>query len=314
MAFSGYGFYLSSTAALLYFSYFTHNVVAWMKIKPFFSGSQPSFSPKICKWVTRIYLVTLGMSAPVICFEIVNNFRFFNNYSRLYESVRPYEPLMRDPWWVFSCLTLFHVIRKCYSLNTFKLIRRSPRFGILLIAMFFAIVFTVMDITASIVSSLSLTDGCVNPALRSVFQSTTDRHDRINPYWKIALVFKCLTDNIMLDDFKNVLQRLGAMQVDGSTAMLPNSLNLTPDEKWELGKPTQVEDTNNPSARLTSERAPSISGRMLDDNELLDNFGHGRRKESMETHFVGNASMKIQRLPKLPLSQINSRNEDYMDC
>jgi hypothetical protein len=159
MAFPGYGFYLSSTAALLYCSYFTHNVVAWMKIKPFFSGSQPLFLPTFCKWVARIYLVTLAMTAPVICFEIFNNFRFFNNYSRLYETVRPYEPLMRDPWWVFSCLTLFHAIRKCYSLNAFKLIRRSPRFGILLLAICLALIFTTMDILASIIPALSVTDG-----------------------------------------------------------------------------------------------------------------------------------------------------------
>jgi hypothetical protein len=33
--------------------------------------------------------------------------------------------------------------------------------------------------------------------------------DRINVYWKLALVFKCLTDNIMLDDFKTELKKLG---------------------------------------------------------------------------------------------------------
>lgn len=159
MDFSGYGFYLSSTAALLYCSYFTHNVVAWMKIKPFFRGPHPSFGPRLSKWVTWVYLVTLVMTAPVIIFEIFNNFRFFNNYSRLYETVRPYEPLMRDPWWVFSCLTFFHVVRKCYSLNAFKLAKRSPRFGILLIAICLAIIFTIMDILASIISALKITDG-----------------------------------------------------------------------------------------------------------------------------------------------------------
>ena len=34
-------------------------------------------------------------------------------------------------------------------------------------------------------------------------------HYRINPYWKLALIFKCLTDNIMLDDFKTELNRIG---------------------------------------------------------------------------------------------------------
>lgn len=161
MAFNGYGFYLSSTAALLYCSYFTHNVVAWMKIKSFFSGPQPSFGPRYCKWVRWIYLTTLAMTLPALVFEMFNNFRFFNNYSRLYETVRPYEPLMRDPWWVFSCSTLFHVIRKCYSLNVFRLIGRSPRFGVMLAAICLAIIFTIVDILASIIPALSITDGYI---------------------------------------------------------------------------------------------------------------------------------------------------------
>ena len=66
---------------------------------------------------------------------------------------------MRDPWWIFSVLTFFHVVRKVYSLNIFKLVKKSPRFGILLTAMGLAIAFTIMDILASVVKALSLTDG-----------------------------------------------------------------------------------------------------------------------------------------------------------
>jgi hypothetical protein len=159
MSFDGFGWYLSSTAALLYCSYFTHNVVAWFKIRPFFTGSQASFGPRISVWVTKIYLGTLAMTIPPLIFQIYNNFRYFNNISMLYEHVRPYESLMRDPWWIFSVLTFFHVIRKVYSLNAFRLVRRSPRFGILLAAMALAIIFTIMDILASCVKGLSLTDG-----------------------------------------------------------------------------------------------------------------------------------------------------------
>lgn len=32
--------------------------------------------------------------------------------------------------------------------------------------------------------------------------------DGINPFWKLAFVFKCLTDTIVLDDFKTALDRL----------------------------------------------------------------------------------------------------------
>lgn len=159
MAFNGYGWYLSSTAALLYSSYFTHNVVAWLKIRPFFTGPQPSFTAAVCTWVKWVYLTTLALTAPALIFQIFNNFRFFNNKSRLYERARPYEPLMRDPWWIFSCLVLFYMVQRSYSLSVFKLVTRSPRLGILLVAIFLAIVFTIMDVLASVITSLSSTNG-----------------------------------------------------------------------------------------------------------------------------------------------------------
>lgn len=174
MSFNGYGYYLSVTAALLYCSYFTHNVVAWLKIKPFFTGQQPFFGPKYSKWVCRVYLITLGMTIPVLIFEIYNNFRFFNNFSRLYATVRPYEPLMRDPWWIFSCFTLFHVIKKSYSLKLLGLIQRSPRFGIMLVAIFLAICFTIVDILSTVIRDLSVTDGYVKVELQPDYLWLTD--------------------------------------------------------------------------------------------------------------------------------------------
>lgn len=103
----------------------------------------------------------------------------------------------------------------------------------------------------------------------------------------------------MLDDFKSVLQRLGAMKVDGSSAMLLNSMNMSPNEKLGPVDHSGVEDANS-SARLRTERTPSPSGRMLDDEEVLDGFGHARRKQSMAAHEVGNFRKKIDKLPKLP--------------
>ena len=68
MSFKGYGWYLSSTATLLYISYVLHNVVAWMKIRPFF------LDPKgvVCKvstgmWVARVYLVQFGVYGAADC-------------------------------------------------------------------------------------------------------------------------------------------------------------------------------------------------------------------------------------------------------
>lgn len=169
-SFEGYGYYLSSTAALLYLSYFTHNVVSYMKIKPFFSGPQASFRSSICLWVRRIYLGTLALTFPALIFEIYNNFQYFNNKSELYRKVRPYEPLMRDPWWIFSCGVLLHVTRKAFSLKIFTLVRKSPRFGILLVAIFLAISFTIMDIISSVIKGLSTTDGYNQPLMSKIFQ------------------------------------------------------------------------------------------------------------------------------------------------
>lgn len=34
----------------------------------------------------------------------------------------------------------------------------------------------------------------------------------INPFWKLAFVFKCLTDTIILDDFKTALDKLSSLR------------------------------------------------------------------------------------------------------
>ena len=95
MAWKGYGWYLSSTAAFLYLSWIIHNTVAWLKIRPFFVEPRSMFQPKVGKWVARIYITTLCCTVPVILLQIVDNFLFFNNLGERYKYVRPYETLMR---------------------------------------------------------------------------------------------------------------------------------------------------------------------------------------------------------------------------
>jgi hypothetical protein len=85
MSFPGYGFYLSSTAALLYLSWIVHNVVAWMKIKPFLKQR-----------ASLLFIGSLCLTIPPIILQIFNNFRFFNNINDLYVKVRPYEVIMRS--------------------------------------------------------------------------------------------------------------------------------------------------------------------------------------------------------------------------
>lgn len=95
MAFNGHGWYLSSTAALLYCSWFIHNVVAWLKIRPFVIEPRVMFSSKAASWTRYIYMGTLLCTIPPIILQIVNNFKFFNHYNPLYTKVRPCEPLFR---------------------------------------------------------------------------------------------------------------------------------------------------------------------------------------------------------------------------
>jgi hypothetical protein len=68
--------------------------------------------------------------------------------------------------------------------------RISPRFAVMFLAMILSIIFTVIDICA------------VTGTLKSVLPIG------INPFWKLAFVFKLLTDSVILDDFKTALDKL----------------------------------------------------------------------------------------------------------
>ena len=81
----------------------------------------------------------------------------------------------------------------------------SPRFGILLLSMMLSISFIVLD-------CLSVT---------SVLASNLP--DGLNPFWKLAFVFKCFTDTIILDDFKTALDKLQAHRmgrISGATGLV----------------------------------------------------------------------------------------------
>lgn len=65
----------------------------------------------------------------------------------------------------------------------------------MLVGMLISIVFIVLDICS------------VTSALKS------ELPDGLNPFWKLAFVFKCLTDSVILDDFKTALDRLRAYKI-----------------------------------------------------------------------------------------------------
>src|SRR5271168_266609 len=100
-----------------------------------------------------------------------------------------------DPWWIATTLFLFYNIKTKYELTLSQIIRISPRFAVMLGAMVLSICFIVLDV-------LSVT---------SVLKDSLPVG--INPFWKLSFVFKCLTDAVVLDDFKTALDRLRAFKI-----------------------------------------------------------------------------------------------------
>ncbi|KAK3079657.1 hypothetical protein LTS18_004204 [Coniosporium uncinatum] len=181
-----YGWYLSATAIFLNVSWSMHNFIAWMKNKPFLS-----------RRVSLIYVGTVILAQPYWVVEIYANFTYFNNINDLFVHTRPYEAIFRDPWWIFTCCNLFWNIKRRYDFSILQVVRTSPRFGIMLGSMVLSVCFIVVDIVSvtNVFNPHALPDG-------------------INPFWKMAFVFKCLTDTIILDDFKTALDCLHRVKMD----------------------------------------------------------------------------------------------------
>lgn len=132
---------------------------------------------------------------------------YFSNSNNLFVYTRPYEALFRDPWWIFTCFNLIWNIKRRYEFGYLELVRVAPRFGILIAAMFLSISFILIDILAvtRVISGPGVPDG-------------------INPFWKLAFVFKCLTDTIVLDDFKTALDRLKDYRLERMGSVLSDGI------------------------------------------------------------------------------------------
>jgi len=176
--------WLSVAAVFLNASWSLHNVIAWMKIKPFLS-----------KKASYFFIGTVILVQPYWVAEIYANFAYFHGVNEVFLRTRPYEALCRDPWWIFTTVFLFWVIKTQYEMTVKDIVRISPRFGIMLLAMLLSIIFIVLDIL-TVTNAWKLTGAT-----------------GINPFWKLAFVFKCLTDAVVLDDFKMALDRLRAFKI-----------------------------------------------------------------------------------------------------
>jgi hypothetical protein len=80
-----YGWYLSCSAIGLNISWSLHNVIAWMKNKPFLSRK-----------VSYAYIITVLLAQPYWVVEIYANFTYFNNINKIFLTTRPMEPLFRS--------------------------------------------------------------------------------------------------------------------------------------------------------------------------------------------------------------------------
>jgi hypothetical protein len=114
--------------------------------------------------------------------------------------------VLSDPWWVLAAVLLVWNIKSKYDLTLTQIVRISPRFAVMLGAMLLSICFIVLDV-------LSVTDVLAHSLPVG-----------INPFWKLSFVFKCLTDSVVLDDFKTALDRLRAFKISrlGSFAADPD--------------------------------------------------------------------------------------------
>ncbi|KAK7748652.1 hypothetical protein SLS53_000673 [Cytospora paraplurivora] len=192
-----YGWWLSAAATCLHLSNGLHSVIAWLKIKPFLS-----------KRVSRIFIGTVVLAQPYWIVEVYATFSFFNNLHNreLFVKTRPIETIFRDPWWVAASIKLLWTLKRTYDITLRQVVTISPRFAVMLVAMALAIVFSLLDI-------LSVTDVLADALPVGV-----------NPFWKLSLVFKCLTDTVILDDFKTALDRLWTLRsesIGGTVHLMP---------------------------------------------------------------------------------------------
>ncbi|GAB7347813.1 hypothetical protein MBLNU459_g5351t1 [Dothideomycetes sp. NU459] len=201
-----YAPYLSVGAIFLNASWSLHNVIAWLKNKPFLSRK-----------VSMIYIGTVILVQPYWVIEIVANWLYFSNKNDLFQYTRPYEALFRDPWWIFTSCSLFWNIKRRYEFSILELCRVSPRFAILLLAMCLSVCFIIVDI----LSVTHVINGSGTP-------------DGINPWWKLAFVFKCLTDTVILDDFKTALDRLKRYRLKRLGSFDVDALSATNNDHGEM--------------------------------------------------------------------------------
>lgn len=181
------------------------------------------------------------------------------------------------------------------------IIKKSPRFGILFVSIILAVIFTVLDVVASIHSFIGSTDG-------------------INPFWKLSLVFKCLTDAILLDDFKTELKRLGLKRIKRDEKRRESvAITLDDDVRYDSDEEARMNFSNgaaNGSINSHAYQQPITNGRPKSNDNVegaeeveflqalnthpsqLSSDRESRRGSSIRPQ-VGRGGLPATRLPQL---------------
>ena len=176
-----------------------------------------------------------------------------------------------DPWWVYTTCCLLYNIRTRYNFGFFEIMYISPRFAVMLLAMTLSIIFTVIDIC-------SVTD-----TLKSALPVG------INPFWKLAFVFKLLTDSVILDDFKTALDKLRAFNLsrveentgNGWPSHRDMSLHRGTSRREPMSQAkivaTRMEHSEMPDAWIAVKTETTVESFEMGEMSEPSSFGQGQR-------------------------------------
>lgn len=125
----------------------------------------------------------------------------------------------------------------------------------------------------------------------------------INPYWKIALVFKALTDVIILDDFKTCLEKLRVKLVDNQIPTLsqppppPPPPPVPPKDIKIIAKSSTVTFTTAQSSpTLVTGPTPKVSPRV----GMAQNSDGLRVQRTISVHdTLGHIGTRLSPLPSM---------------
>lgn len=277
-----------------------------MKIKPFLSPL-----------VSKLFIGTIILAQPYWVVEIYANFTYFHDINDVFLRTRPWEALCRyvwtnslckdtfidkcnsDPWWIAAAILLVYNIKTKYDLSVVQIVKISPRFAVMLGAMFISIAFIILDV-------LSVTHALGNALPVG-----------INPFWKLSFVFKCLTDSVVLDDFKTALDRLRAFKISRLGSFAGDLMDMR--SKEHRDDVTNANSWTEPSPRGSEPlpvgnipAMPSPDGDYIQPSWTADDDLKLREKSGPNGNVNSSGHRRPSQLNRMP-SRDRDHDEDMID-